>query len=107
METPLAGDAFLILASDGVLHAASPQEVCGAADAISHASPLPMSAAAAPAAIPLGPSDGSAGLRGHAAMTPTTHTMTATGTPLSSLNLRTYAASHMNEQWCWHVFNLL
>ena len=50
------GDAFLILASDGLLQAAMPDEVCGLADALASGMPLPKPLTAAPITIPLGPS---------------------------------------------------
>ena len=52
----VAGDAFLILASDGLLQAATPDEVCSLADALASGLPPPKPLAAAPVAIPLGPS---------------------------------------------------
>ncbi len=79
MGTPLAGDAFLILASDGLLQAADPDEVCGLADALALGAPLPKPAASAPVAIPLGPSAGSAGSHAHAVTTPRTTTFDPTG----------------------------
>ncbi len=50
------GDAFLILASDGLLQAATPAEVCSLAHALALGMPLPKPLTAAPVATPLGPS---------------------------------------------------
>ena len=50
-----AGDAILVLASDGLLQAATPDEVCALAQALARGMPLPKPLAAPPVAIPLGP----------------------------------------------------